>query len=211
MSSVPESSAAAGPGSTDPDQSSAVTVPIAGATVGRRAARALHDLGPIDVLCLDKTGTLTQDRPVVERSLNGAGRPDPEVPHWGAVNALWTLQLAELPAPDALDEAVLDATGEQEGALSAYDRVAALPFDPVRRLATAVVRSPGRLGTHALVTKGAVEPVLDRCALDDAERDRLRGLATREAADGLRLLAVARSERPARLGTYPTADERGLA
>ncbi|MGW1656263.1 magnesium-translocating P-type ATPase [Streptomyces atratus] len=172
---------------------------------------ALHDLGAIDVLCLDKTGTLTQDRPVVERSLNGAGRPDPEVLHWAAVNALWTLQLAELPAPDALDEAVLDATEEQEGALSAYDGVTALPFDPVRRLATAVLRSPGRLGSHTLVTKGAVEAVLDRCALDDAERDRLRALAAREAADGLRLLAVARSERPARLGTYTTADERGLA
>ncbi|MFG2629867.1 magnesium-translocating P-type ATPase [Streptomyces sp. NPDC048473] len=172
---------------------------------------ALHDLGAIDVLCLDKTGTLTQDRPVVERSLNGAGRPDPEVLHWAAVNALWTLQLAELPAPDALDEAVLDATEEQEQALSAYDGVATLPFDPVRRLATTVVRSPGRLGTHTLVTKGAVESVLDRCALDDAERDRLRALAARETSNGLRLLAVARSERPARLGTYTTADERGLA
>ncbi|MFD4946510.1 magnesium-translocating P-type ATPase [Streptomyces sp. NPDC058409] len=172
---------------------------------------ALHDLGAIDVLCLDKTGTLTQDRPVVERSLNGAGRPDPEVLHWAAVNALWTLQLAELPAPDALDEAVLNATEEQEGALSAYDGVTALPFDPVRRLASAVVRSPGRLGIHTLVTKGAVEAVLDRCALDDAERDRLWALAMREAAGGLRLLAVARSERPARLGTYTTADERGLA
>ncbi|MER5359317.1 magnesium-translocating P-type ATPase [Streptomyces sp. NPDC002785] len=172
---------------------------------------ALHDLGAIDVLCLDKTGTLTQDRPVVERSLNGAGRSDPEVLHWAAVNALWTLQLADLPAPDALDEAVLDATEEQEEALSAYDGVAALPFDPVRRLATAVIRSPGRLGTHTVVTKGAVEAVLDRCALDDAERNRLRALAAREASNGLRLLAVARIDRPARLGSYTTADERGLA
>lgn len=172
---------------------------------------ALHDLGAIDVLCLDKTGTLTQDRPVVERSLNGADRSDPEVLHWAGVNALWTLQLADLPAPDALDEAVLDAAEDQEEALSAYDGVAALPFDPVRRLATAVVRSPGRLGTHTLVTKGAVEAVLDRCALDDAERDRLKALAAREAGNGLRLLAVARTERPARLGPYTTADERGLA
>ncbi|MFJ5724530.1 magnesium-translocating P-type ATPase [Streptomyces sp. NPDC093149] len=171
---------------------------------------ALHDLGAIDVLCLDKTGTLTQDRPVVERSLNGADRSDPEVLHWAAVNALWTLQLADLPAADALDEAVLDAAEEQEEALSAYDGVAALPFDPVRRLGTAVVRSPGKLGVHTLVTKGAVEAVLDRCSLDDDERDRLRALAARESANGLRLLAVARTERPARLGAYTAADERGL-
>ncbi|MFD0337337.1 magnesium-translocating P-type ATPase [Streptomyces sp. NPDC127117] len=171
---------------------------------------ALHDLGAIDVLCVDKTGTLTQDRPVVESSLSASGLPDPEALHWAAVNALWTLQLADLPAPDALDEAVLDAAEEREEPLYAYDGVAALPFDPVRRLATAVVRSPGRLGVHTLVTKGAVEAVLERCALDEAERTRLGELAARETANGLRLLAVARAERPARPRPYTTADERGL-
>ncbi|NED84553.1 magnesium-translocating P-type ATPase [Streptomyces sp. SID11233] len=182
---------------------------------------ALHDLGAIDVLCLDKTGTLTQDRPVVDRSLDRTGSPDPQVLHWAAVNALWTLQLADLPAPDALDEAVLDASEQQEEsapgdgsprtAVGSYDAVAALPFDPVRRLSTAVVRLPGGLGTHVLVTKGAVEAVLERCDLDPAERERLAGVAAREAAEGLRLLAVARTERPARLGTYTPADEHGLA
>ncbi|MFE3148964.1 magnesium-translocating P-type ATPase [Streptomyces sp. NPDC059218] len=172
---------------------------------------ALHDLGAIDVLCVDKTGTLTQDRPVLESSLNASGLPDPEALHWAAVNALWTLQLADLPAPDALDEAVLDAAEEREEPLSAYDGVAALPFDPVRRLATAVVRRPGKLGVHTLVTKGAVEAVLERCALDEAERTRLRELAARETANGLRLLAVARAERPARPRPYTAADERGLA
>ncbi|WTF98288.1 magnesium-translocating P-type ATPase [Streptomyces sp. NBC_01590] len=171
---------------------------------------ALHDLGAIDVLCVDKTGTLTQDRPVVESSLSASGRSDPEALHWAAVNALWTLQLADLPVPDALDEAVLDAAEEREEPLSAHDGVAALPFDPVRRLATAVVRRPGRLGVHTLVTKGAVEAVLERCALDEAERIRLCELAAREAAGGLRLLAVARTERPARPRAYTAADERGL-
>uniref|UniRef100_A0AAU2VHR5 Magnesium-transporting ATPase, P-type 1 n=1 Tax=Streptomyces sp. NBC_00008 TaxID=2903610 RepID=A0AAU2VHR5_9ACTN len=182
---------------------------------------ALHDLGAIDVLCLDKTGTLTQDRPVVDRSLDRTGSRDPQVLHWAAVNALWTLQLADLPAPDALDEAVLDASEQQEESgpgggsprtdAGSYDAVAALPFDPVRRLSTAVVRLPGGLGTHVLVTKGAVEAVLERCDLDPAERERLAGVAAREAAEGLRLLAVARTERPARLGTYTPADEHGLA
>lgn len=178
---------------------------------------ALHDLGAIDVLCLDKTGTLTQDRPVVDRTFGPTGAPDPLVLHWAAVNALWTLQLADLPAPDALDEAVLDAWDQQAGVEAAallpvgeYDAVAALPFDPVRRLSTAVVRPRGRWGTHVLVTKGAVEAVLERCDLDPVVRDRLGALAMREAADGLRLLAVARTERPARRGAYTPADERGL-
>ncbi|MEU7019090.1 magnesium-translocating P-type ATPase [Streptomyces sp. NPDC046203] len=171
---------------------------------------ALHDLGAVDVLCLDKTGTLTQDRPVVARSVNARGEDDPEVLHWAAVNAWWTLQLAELPSPDALDEAVLDAAGTDVPLLDC-DGVAALPFDAVRRLATAVVRRPGRLGTHTLVVKGAVENVLERCALDDDTRERLLGLAGQEAATGARLLAVALAERPARHRDYTPADERGLA
>jgi Mg2+-importing ATPase len=169
---------------------------------------ALHDLGAVDVLCLDKTGTLSLGRPVVERGLDADGREDPEVLHWAAVNAWWTLHLADLPEPDALDEAILDAADEE--ALTACDGVAALPFDAVRRLSTAVVRTPDRLGTHTLVVKGAVEAVLARCALSEDEHTRLSKLAAHAADDGLRVLAVATSERPARTRGYTPADERGL-
>ncbi|MGW2911844.1 magnesium-translocating P-type ATPase [Streptomyces asoensis] len=169
---------------------------------------ALHDLGAVDVLCLDKTGTLTQDRPVLDRSLGPEGRDDPEVLRWAAVNAWWTLQLAELPAPDALDEAVLDAADEDD--CTAFDGVGALPFDPVRRLATAVVRTPGRLGSHTLVVKGAAEAVLERCALTEDDRARLLARVARHADNGLRVLAVATAERPARPRDYTPADERGL-
>ncbi|MGW3582870.1 magnesium-translocating P-type ATPase [Streptomyces rubiginosohelvolus] len=177
---------------------------------------ALHDLGAVDVLCLDKTGTLTEDRPVVAAATDGKDQADPDVLGWAAVNALWTLQLADLPAADALDEAVLDVVDtDGPGAAGsvdpdAYEGVAVLPFDPVRRVATAVVRRPGRLGVHTLVTKGAVEAVLDRCAMDGDERDRLLALADRKAASGLRLLAVARADRASRAGAYTPADERGL-
>jgi Mg2+-importing ATPase len=172
---------------------------------------ALHDLGAVDVLCLDKTGTLTQDRPVLDRALAPDGNDDPEVLRWAAVNAWWTLQLADLPAPDALDDAILDtAGGADEDDAMAYDGVAALPFDPLRRLATAVVRTPGRLGTHTLVVKGAAEAVLERCSLGDEERGELLALAARQADEGLRVLAVATAERPARTRDYTPADERGL-
>ncbi|WP_446750559.1 magnesium-translocating P-type ATPase [Streptomyces sp. WZ-12] len=181
---------------------------------------ALHDLGAIDVLCLDKTGTLTQDRPVVVRSVDPDGAPDPEVLRLAAVNSFWTIELAELPVPDALDEAVLTAADDMGADPLEFDGIAALPFDPAVRTSTAVVRRPGQHGSHTLVVKGAVEDVLARCgrlrtggrevALDGAARERLLRSAAAEADGGLRLLAVARGDRRPRLGAYTDADVRGL-
>ncbi|GHF09551.1 magnesium-translocating P-type ATPase [Streptomyces griseoluteus] len=170
-----------------------------------RRLPALHDLGAVDVLCLDKTGTLTRDRPVLAAALGPDGRDDPEVLRWAAVAAWWGLTLSELPAPDALDEALLSAAGPVG---EEYDGVAALPFDPAHRLATAVVT--GALGRHVLITKGAAEAVLERCELSDAERGRLLGLAARQAESGLRVLAVATAELPARIRPYRAEDARGL-
>ncbi|MEV1026358.1 magnesium-translocating P-type ATPase [Streptomyces sp. NPDC050264] len=168
-----------------------------------RRLPALHDLGAVDVLCVDKTGTLTQDRPVVD-----PGRTDAEALHWAGASAWWTLQTAEPADPDPLDEALLAATGPDDW--EAYDGVDALPFDPVRRLATAVVREPGVLGTHTLAVKGAAQEVLDRCVLDADERAELLRRAAGRAADGVRLLAIATARRPARTRAYTPADERGL-
>ncbi|MFM9444206.1 magnesium-translocating P-type ATPase [Streptomyces acidiscabies] len=167
---------------------------------------ALHDLGAVDVLCVDKTGTLTQDRPVLERGIGTDGGEDDGVVRWAAVQAWWALQLAELPAPDALDEALLDAAGAVG---EEYDGVDTVPFGPQRRIATAVVRGR-RPGTHLLITKGAVDDVLARCDLTETERKRLLKLAAAEADDGLRLLAVATAERTARTRPYTPADERAL-
>ncbi|GAP48685.1 magnesium-translocating P-type ATPase [Streptomyces azureus] len=153
---------------------------------------ALHDLGAVDVLCVDKTGTLTQDRPVVERALDPDGRDDPEVLRWAAVGAWWTLQLAEPPTPDALDEALLEAAGPVG---EEYDGVDAVPFDPVGRFSVAVVR--GSLGRHTVVVTGAAEAVVERCRTEPGERDRLLALAAREADAGLRVLAVATADRQA--------------
>ena len=199
---------------------------------------ALHNLGAIDVLCTDKTGTLTRNRPELDDSLDPRGRSDLRVRDWAAANSLWTLQLADLPAPDAVDEALLASADAWGGSpTDSWEGVAALPFDPERRLSTAVVRRPGRHGTHTLVVKGAVEDVLARCTrvrsldgptddaadgpvpdgpvldgsvLDDTGRDRLRTLAAARAEQGVRLLAVALAERPARHGGYSPADEHGL-
>ncbi|MEV7011410.1 magnesium-translocating P-type ATPase [Streptosporangium sp. NPDC051022] len=155
---------------------------------------ALHDLGAIDVLCMDKTGTLTRDRPVFRESVGPDGEPDPEALRWAAINSFWTLHLTDPPTPDPLDEAILEGAPD----LGDVEGLDATPFDPARRLSCALVHDGGR---DVVVVKGAVEAVLERC---DAPEQAYR-LADRLAADGVRVLAVARADRR-RLG-----DEYGLA
>ncbi|MEW2545300.1 magnesium-translocating P-type ATPase [Streptomyces sp. NPDC047002] len=176
---------------------------------------ALHDLGAVEVLCTDKTGTLTQDLPVLDRTLAPDGGPCPEALAWAAVNSLVTLQLAEVPQPDPLDEAVLAAA--PPGAADRYEGVAALPLDPVRRRSAALVRDGSG---HTLAVKGAPEDVLDRCtrlrtregtaALDPAARARLDRLAADAAGEGLRVLAVAVGDLPLRPRPLTSAAESGL-
>ncbi|UGQ11578.1 magnesium-translocating P-type ATPase [Yinghuangia sp. ASG 101] len=178
-----------------------------------RRLPALHDIGAMDVLCVDKTGTLTQDRPVVEDAVDAHGRPDPEVLRWAALNSWWTLHLAELPRPDPLDDAVLEAAEPDEE----FEGIEALPFDPTRRIATAVVCRTGDWARHVLVVKGTVQDVLERCArvdddraVDDGVRHRILERAAAYADGGLRVLAVAVKTRRPRLDAYTADDERDL-
>ncbi|MCF3965033.1 magnesium-translocating P-type ATPase [Streptomyces fuscigenes] len=179
---------------------------------------ALHDLGAVEVLCTDKTGTLTQDRPVLDRSLAPDGSHGTQALRWAALNSLVTLQLAEVPVPDALDGAILAAA--PAGAAERCEGLDALPLDPVRRRSAALVQD-GR--GHAIVVKGAPEDVLDRCtrlatgeesgasaALDGEARRRLDRLVEEAAGEGLRVLAVAVGHRAVRPRPLTAADERDL-
>ncbi|MEU5863754.1 magnesium-translocating P-type ATPase [Nonomuraea sp. NPDC047529] len=151
---------------------------------------ALHDVGAIDVLCMDKTGTLTRDRPVLSASVGPGGAPDPEVLRWAAVNSFWTLHLTDPPIPDPLDEAILECAPD----LGGTEGLEATPFDPAQRLSRAVVRDGG---ANVVVVKGAVEAVLGRCAMSPGDRLRAGEVARALAEAGARVLAVAVSDQHA--------------
>ncbi|MCP2336832.1 HAD-IC family P-type ATPase [Actinomadura rupiterrae] len=121
---------------------------------------AVHDLGAMNTLCADKTGTLTLDRLSLTSFLDASGEPSDEVLRWARLNAWFATELVPEAAGDTMDDALLDDTDPPEDGFHAVD---AVPFDSDRRRATVVLRQDGRLGRDLLVTKGAVEDVLPLC------------------------------------------------
>jgi P-type Mg2+ transporter len=153
----------------------------------------IEDLGDVDVLFTDKTGTLTHGRVDFARAVPAGDDTAAEVLGWG-------LLCTESEGGNPLDRALWASPAGKVAV--AVERVAVLPFDHDRRMVSVVVRGPA--GVRTMVTKGAPETVLDRCVdVPPAAREALAA----EFAAGNRVVAVA--SRPAPEG-LTTEDEHGL-
>ncbi|QES47646.1 magnesium-translocating P-type ATPase [Streptomyces venezuelae] len=183
---------------------------------------AIQNLGAMDVLCTDKTGTLTEDRIVLDRYLDVHGKEDNEVLEYGYLNAHFQTGLRNL-----MDQAVIDRVNEAEEVVvdARFSMVDEIPFDFARRRMSVVLNRNSVLGNvgrpeHIMITKGAVEEVLDLCThmTDRGETveltEQLRWHVTRIAEDnnrqGLRVLAVATRTIATPRDTYSVADEDRL-
>lgn len=170
----------------------------------------IEDLGDVDVLFTDKTGTLTEGRIDYRRAVPAGAGGDEDA----AAVLRWGLLATENAGADGravggnpLDRALWDAPGTARGRdeVAGFTRVGLLPFDHERNMVSVLVRAPA--GSLTLVTKGAPENVLDRCeGVPDAAR---AALAT-EFAAGNRVVAVATRAAPGS-GALTAADECGLA
>ena len=123
---------------------------------------AIQNFGAMDVLCTDKTGTLTQNRVILERHLNIHGKEDLQVLKFAWLNSFYQTGLKNL-----LDVAVLEVAQQHELAerLEQYRKIDEIPFDFLRRRMSVVVRDGG--GQNLLVCKGAIEEMLPLCASAD--------------------------------------------
>jgi P-type Mg2+ transporter len=170
-----------------------------------RHLTAIENLGSMDVLCTDKTGTLTEGLVVLEGAYDAEGSPSAEVQIQGAWNAALETGVAS-----ALDEAILSAAAPD---LAAVRKLAEIPFDFVRKRVSVVLEADGRT---SLVTKGAFHHVLDICTrsaggvpLDAAGKARLENRYDAWSAQGIRVLAVA-SRTVERQATYGRELEQDL-
>ena len=182
---------------------------------------AIQNLGAMDVLCCDKTGTLTEDRIVLERYLNTDGNEDARVLRHAFLNSFFQTGLKNLIDLAVIDRAdVTPSTVAPDSMLGQslrdrYTKVDEVPFDFSRRRLSVVVADAQ--GKTQMVTKGAAEEMLEICSfveidgiaqpLTDEKLAQIRKQIAGLNAEGLRVIAVAQKTNPRCVGEFGIADE----
>ncbi|QTF10171.1 magnesium-translocating P-type ATPase [Brenneria izadpanahii] len=178
---------------------------------------AIQNFGAMDVLCTDKTGTLTQDRIILEHHLNIHGHNDEEVLQLAWLNSAYQSGMKNL-----MDNAVIYFGRDKPAiaALGRYRKIDELPFDFIRRRLSIVVADENN--RQRLICKGAVEEMLaiathvsengQRFELDESRRAALLALAENYNQQGFRVLMIGVREFGVVGGTLPlnADDERDL-
>ena len=171
---------------------------------------SIQNFGAMDVLCTDKTGTLTQDRVVLERYVDVANRESEDVLRYAYMNSYYQTGLRNL-----LDRAIL-AHGDLDVERSAR-KVDEIPFDFQRRRMSVVIDYEG---DHVLICKGAVEEIFRVCSryqvdedinplIDMLKQDLLEEYEEL-SRDGYRVVAIAYREFPRSKEVFSAADESDL-
>lgn len=179
-----------------------------------RRLEAIENLGSMDVLCTDKTGTLTEGRVSLVAAVGADGNESASVRLHAYVNSAF-----ETGIENALDAAII-AAGEAAGlSTGSWRKVDEIPYDFLRKRLTIVAATTDDASLHCIVTKGAYAEVLGACstilhdgvetALDTAQRARLDDYYRRMGSEGYRVLALATRRVPAK-ADYGHADEAGL-
>ncbi|GAA3968056.1 magnesium-translocating P-type ATPase [Mucilaginibacter dorajii] len=186
---------------------------------------AIQNIGAMDILCTDKTGTLTMDKIVLERHLNVFGDEDDEVMKWAYLNSFHQTGLKNL-----LDVAVLEHA-EIHSCVNAdehFVKIDEIPFDFQRRRMSVILEEKN--GKHLLICKGAVEEMLELCThafdpgedkqlhiendkivpMDAAMRKKVLDTSRKLNEEGLRVLLIAIKEDEKRPLTYAVADESNM-
>lgn len=175
---------------------------------------AIQNFGAMNILCTDKTGTLTQDKICLEKHTDIYGKDYDDVLEFAYLNSYYQTGLKNL-----LDVAVLEHVnfGDIPTLVKKYHKVDEVPFDFDRRRMSVVVADQD---SHVLICKGAVEEMLSCCSYAEHDGqvmplsaellDQLMSVTAELNADGLRVVAVAKRIYPAPQETYSVEDEKNM-
>lgn len=178
---------------------------------------AIQNLGSMNILCTDKTGTLTQDKVVLEYHLDIHGNEDARVLRHAFLNSYYQTGLKNL-----IDVAIINRTKEEEAAEEclkdlavSYTKVDEIPFDFARRRMSVVVAD--ETGKTQMITKGAVEEMLAVCRYAEYQgqvmeltgeiKEYILNKVDSLNEDGMRVIAVAQKTNPSPAGAFGIADE----
>lgn len=176
---------------------------------------AIQNFGAMDILCADKTGTLTQDRVILEKHVDISGREDERVLELAYLNSHYQSGLKNL-----LDHAVLEhaEVHKKLHAMNAYQKIDEIPFDFERRRMSVIVKKGH--ASNLLICKGAVEELLGVCSyyqqgdsiapLESSHMDDARRVVQALNAEGFRVIAVAYREEVQAHAGYEPIDEADL-
>ena len=166
-----------------------VTMALGALALSRKKAivsrlQAIEEMAGIDILCSDKTGTLTQNKLTLGDPMTFGSDGPQELVLAGAL-------ASERVDPDPIDQAVLSGVKDQ-GELTDYEQTGFVPFDPVHKRTEATVKD-GQ-GKAFKVSKGAPQVIIDLCNLDQATREKADKTVDELAGKGYRTLGVARAD-----------------
>lgn len=181
---------------------------------------SIQNLGAIDILCTDKTGTLTEDKVKLQYHLDINGNSDTRVLRHGFLNSYYQTGLKNL-----IDIAIIDKTMElmdsdknMEHSITRYKKVDEVPFDFSRRRMSVVVED--ETGKMQMITKGAVEEMLTISnyveyegavvELTEEKKKFVLDKVNELNNNGMRVIAVSQKTNPSPVGEFSIADENDM-
>lgn len=176
---------------------------------------SIQNFGAMNILCTDKTGTLTEDRIVLEKYLNASGVQDDKILKHAYLNAMFQTGLK-----GNIDEAIIKRANENgyEKYNNVYKKIDEIPFDFSRRRLSVVVEDDNL--KKQMITKGAIEEILDICTMveingqiiniTDTIRKNVLAISKKLNKDGLRVVGICQKNELPSVETFSVDDEKEM-